>query len=194
MPRCPNCSQEGALLGFSPCSQLWGGPFPTPSPFLSVFPAVPADTGLPPPVPVSKVGGKLIFNWVSRIAVMVIVPFLPSAALMINTPGSMSAPARCLLNSPCIASSDIPANYKGRELPRKHRWAWAGTQDGLPLRKRRRGVKQEVCAREGVHWLTSSPGPACTLQGSSSPHAGNILARLLRQAGEIPHSGHSLGS
>lgn len=77
--------RKGLCLASPLVPSYGGGPFPTPSPFLSLFPAVPADTGLPPPVPTSKVGGKLIFNWVSRIAVTVIVPFPPSAALMINT-------------------------------------------------------------------------------------------------------------
>lgn len=43
-----------------------------------------------------------------------------------------------------------------------------------------------------MHCLPSSPGPACTLQGYP-PQSENILAQLLEQGGEIPHSGHSLG-
>lgn len=114
----------------------------------------------------------------------------------------MSAPACSLLYSSSVTSSDIPTNNWGVELPRKHPWGWVDTQDGLSLGQGGGGGGEgtprggEGCARKRVHYcLTSSLGPARALRGCPLLHdPGTSWPGCDSGQGEIPHSGHSLGS
>ena len=182
-----------------PLAPAVGGPSPAPSPSLSSSPAAPPGVGLPPPVPApNRAQQQINLQLGARDCCCDGYYAVSCPALMINNPGSMSAPACCLSNSPSIASSDIPTNNWGTELPRKHPWGWVGIQDGFSLGQGgggregepgRKAVPGKGCIASFLH-----PGQPVPFEDVLSSQIRNVLARLLQRAGEIPRSGHSLGT